>query len=46
LFGVHVTDAVTLVLAPAVLLFVALCASAVPAVRAARVSPVIATRGE
>jgi putative ABC transport system permease protein len=46
LFGVRVTDAVTLILAPVVLLLVALCATAAPAVRAARVNPAIALRGD
>jgi ABC-type antimicrobial peptide transport system permease subunit len=41
-FGVSVADVVTFVGAPTALLAVALMASAVPAARAARVSPVIA----
>jgi len=46
LFGVGVTDAMTFAAAPLVLLIVVLLATLVPAVRATRVSPVIALRYE
>jgi len=46
LFGVAATDAVTMLVAGAVLLLVAVLASVVPAARAAAVSPVIAFRGD
>ena len=46
LFGVRVTDPVTLAFAPAILVVVALAASAAPAIRAARVNPAIALRDE
>jgi predicted permease len=45
-FGVSVTDLAAFVSAPVVLVLVTLVASAVPAARAARVSPVIALRAE
>lgn len=46
LFGVRVTDPVTLAFAPAILVVVALAASAAPALRAARVNPAIVLRDE
>ena len=46
LFGVAATDAVTMLVAGAVLLLVAVLASVVPAARAAAVSPVVAFRGD
>jgi putative ABC transport system permease protein len=46
LFGVRVTDPVTLAFAPAILVVVALAASAAPAIRAARVNPAIALRDD
>jgi predicted permease len=46
LFGVGVTDPVAIALAPALLLLVALGASAAPALRAARVNPAVALRNE
>jgi len=45
-FGVSVTDLAAFVAAPVVLVLVTLVASAVPAARAARVSPVVALRAE
>src|SRR6185312_16261141 len=46
LFGVTVTDPMTLAFAPAILVIVALGASAAPAIRAARINPAIALREE
>jgi predicted permease len=45
-YGVSVTDAATFLLVPALLLSIAAAASAVPALRAARVSPVVALTEE
>jgi putative ABC transport system permease protein len=45
-FGVSVTDVAAFLSAPSILLIVTLLASAMPASRAARVSPVIALRSE
>ena len=46
LYQVRPTDPVTFIVVPAVLVLVALIASAVPAIRATRVSPLIALRTE
>ena len=46
LFGVTPRDPVTLVAAPALLVAIAILASVVPALRAARVDPMIALRAE
>jgi putative ABC transport system permease protein len=46
LYGVQSTDVVTLATVSALLLFVAFVASYVPAIRAARVDPVVALREE
>jgi len=46
LFGIGVTDALTFVLAPAGMLLVVLLATSIPALRATRISPVAALRGD
>jgi ABC-type antimicrobial peptide transport system permease subunit len=46
LFGVTTHDVVTFVVAPALLVVIAVVACAVPAARAARVDPVIVLRFE
>lgn len=46
LYGVRMTDPIAVALASAVLLAVAICATAIPARRAARVDPLIALRAE
>ena len=46
LFGVEPSDPVTFVLAPVVLIAVALAAACIPAMRAARVDPLVALRHE
>ena len=46
LFGVSPVDAVALTIAPAVILVVALTASAIPARRAARIDPIVSLRAE
>jgi putative ABC transport system permease protein len=46
LFGVSVTDALTFALAPAGMLLVVLLATAIPALRATRISAVAALRGD
>ncbi len=46
LFGVTASDPLTLVLAPVLLIFVAVVASSIPAIRATRLDPMIALRHE
>jgi ABC-type antimicrobial peptide transport system permease subunit len=46
LFGIGVTDALTFVVAPLAMMLVVLLASFVPALKATRISPVIALRYE
>ena len=46
LFGITVTDPMTLAFAPAILVIVALGASAAPAIRAARINPATALRND
>jgi len=46
LFGIGVTDALTFAMAPLGLILVVLVATLVPALRATRISPVVALRYE
>jgi len=46
LFGISVSDAVTFVAAPLVIMLVVLAATFLPALRATRISPVVALRYE
>jgi ABC-type lipoprotein release transport system permease subunit len=46
LFGISVSDALTFVAAPLVIMLVVLVATFLPALRATRISPVVALRYE
>jgi ABC-type lipoprotein release transport system permease subunit len=46
LFGIGVSDALTFVAAPLLIMLVVLAATFVPALRATRISPVVALRYE